>query len=57
MPKAHRKSADVLFRYTSVDDWAVMSISALYGASATAYARKTGPEVSGRRLKLLELPI
>jgi len=38
MAEAHRESA-VIGR--NADDWAVVSVSALYGVSAAAYAGKT----------------
>jgi len=43
MPEAHRESAVALSRYRgrNANDWAVVLVRALYGASAAAYAGKT----------------
>jgi len=45
MPETHRESAVSLSRYRRIgrnaDDLAVVSVSAIYGASAAAYAGKT----------------
>jgi len=45
MPETHRESAVARFRTPgfcrNADDWANVSVSALYGASAAAYAGKT----------------
>jgi len=45
MPEAHRESAVALCHCPSIgrnaDDWTVVAVSALFGASEAAYAGKT----------------
>jgi len=44
MPEAYQESAVALSRYSigrNADDWAAVLVSALYGASAAAYAGMT----------------